>query len=571
MSGPSLTDYFDPAYSLRSMHISELQIPATCNAFTPDDDTDGACRIMIQPAPELGAPAWTTLNNKRAMLGVYRDEGRPTSLAPSSEMSWSSNGTILRCFATGTYVPYISLGDVVTITSDVFSFSSAVIGIGKSDSGQHSFDVSAVGYDLADRAGTGTYQSTVLVNFYESYIVFRSLPDFRILNVTEALALLQSWEPEVLTGFDQLLDPVSGVTIRVSRKPFFSDKTPAGQLTPSMNRQQFDESNKPLRQSYDAMGLPFSSKLRFSHYQNETPYVEPVRLSATPALRAFDYYGFALNDVERQPYLSNDLIVFDSSMPSGIRRKVIDGVVAYEGQIYDEFGLPVTGALSVDRLSLRDPVMPLQLDQFNIPFKRTINGYVSSLSRLPEVAVLAVAVPPVDVGNYGISDGQRIVGWVHPTNGFGVPYVIDTVGKMLLHPGPNLERPLVSFTNTGPIALFTVTVTCEADAQNDGNSYVIAKGSNILASIAQGATVTIQTQISFENSIEFQLVGPSYAGGGNYLTVTITNGTTTWNLHADFVSTRGAQGPVWRYFYRATSPDGLPNSAGPMQPNYGSI
>ena len=485
MSGPSLVDYFDPAYSLRSMHTSELQIPVTCNAYTPDNSDDGACRIIIQPAPELGAPTWT-IGSKRALLAVYRDEGRPTSLAPSSTMAWSSDGTLLRCFATGSYVPYINLGDLVTVTSQTggFSFTSKVLRVGRSNDGHQGFDVAAPSSNLAGLLGTGTYQSTVKVNFYEDYVIFRSLPDFRVLDISTALALLQSWQPTVRTGFEQLVDPVTGSSIKISRKPFFNATTPAGQLTPSLNRQQFNEQNKPLIQNYDAHGQPIGSKLRYSKNQNSKVFIEADHESNI--LRVYDYYGFALNDVSRQPYLSNDLITFDPSMPSGIRRKGINGVIAYEGLIYDEFGLPVIGALDTDQLTLRDPVMPLMLDQFNLPRKQ------ATLAAEPPKAVAILApfasqaaptnsvLPAIDSNILGQLLAASQGTWLNATSFTYRWYVNST----LSHTGQTYTIPLLP-QNVG------LTVNVQVTGTGSGGSTTVTTSDIVLVAHASPLNNTV--------------------------------------------------------------------------------
>jgi hypothetical protein len=373
MPGGELGAPFDPKYNARSMHISRLRIPSSCRAYLPDNYDEGACRILIQPAPELGAPEWTTSRDKRALLAVYRDEGRPASPPPFTSMSWSSDGTTLRCFVTGETLPYFAKGDEVSVVdyASAFQFTGTIIRLGISPNSEQAFDL-LVPEDqgLQNSIGDGMFAGIAPVNFYEDYVIFRSLPDFRVMNVDEALELLDSWEPVVQTGFDQLIDPVTGAVIQVPRKPFINATTPEGQRTPSLHRQQFNEENNPMRQTYDARGRAVGSKLRYTNKQNASVLQEPDRFPMPAGkLLVNDYYGFALNDVERLPYVTDDLITFDSSLPTGIRRKVIYDKVAYSGKLYDDFGLPVTGALDADQLMLRDPIMPLQLDQFNVPFK----------------------------------------------------------------------------------------------------------------------------------------------------------------------------------------------------------
>ena len=56
--------------------------------FEPDNSIEYHCRTVLSPAPELGSKLWTQ-NGKRITIGVFRDEGRPTSIEPYSVVQWA--------------------------------------------------------------------------------------------------------------------------------------------------------------------------------------------------------------------------------------------------------------------------------------------------------------------------------------------------------------------------------------------------------------------------------------------------------------------------------------------------
>lgn len=191
------------------------------------------------------------------------------------------------------------------------------------------------------------------------------------------------------------------------------------------------------------------------------------------------------------------------------------------------------------------------------------------------IKVTPIPPPVADVGDFQPPSGQRIIGWHHPTNGFNVPYVIidQLLQHFLIHPGPNSERPLIHWDNIIGDGVYTVTVTCTADLQVDSNFYDVVHNGVVINTIAQGETKTFDVTMVLYEYLEFVLNGPSYAGGGDFIDISITDGSTTWDAYQDFITYLGVQNTMWSYFYRSNTgyPSGVTNSVGPMQPFYGSL
>jgi hypothetical protein len=378
MTSPSLLLPFSIEYADYSMHIDELVLPTGCHLYTPDNADDGECRLLIQPAPELGSAQWTDNHTgKRILIGVYRDQGRKAAVAPMMAMEWSCDGTDLIIIPQD-IIKHVRLGEAINIFINSELFEAKVKSFGKAGS-DWAFSVKApIGYADFD-SGTGTFSPVEPINFYEDYIIFRQLSSMRVLSIEEAQALLAAWYTQPVMGYDSLVDPFTNTVAKVPRQPYRIRPTAA--RTPSNHRQQFDENNRPLRQNYDAKGRSIPTKHRHTRFQNKRTMYEPDTVpNSAGKLRVFDYYGFALNDSERLPYLSEQVIVYDASEPTGIRRTVHPNGTFYNGPLFDEFGLPVIGAADMDQLVLRDSILPVRVDQFNVPLK-TPQGQGSGIEK----------------------------------------------------------------------------------------------------------------------------------------------------------------------------------------------
>lgn len=177
--------------------------------------------------------------------------------------------------------------------------------------------------------------------------------------------------------------------------------------------------------------------------------------------------------------------------------------------------------------------------------------------------------PPTFVYNL-----QSASGWMHPTNAYNVPYIVPHGGALLMHPGPNLERPLVAFTNTFGAGQYRVFVSTPPDGQVDSNYVeVVRNGVSIASVTAYGGEFDQVLTLSAGETLEFPLVGPQYNGGGRYIVVQVwkmlpSGPVMVADAYNDFVATSGNPTATWAYYYRSNTgyPNGLINSAGPMLP-----
>lgn len=138
----------------------------------------------------------------------------------------------------------------------------------------------------------------------------------------------------------------------------------------------------PVRfgQAFDSSGNPIGN-LRYLNNGYPTPnpninspYVnDPVFYNAAPTdgqLAVYDFYGLNLNDPTRGPYFSSQNVVPSSIDPTKlIVRKDNLGNLIYDGPLSDEFGNLAVGVQVNHALVVRQPVLPLALDEFNRPIK----------------------------------------------------------------------------------------------------------------------------------------------------------------------------------------------------------
>ncbi len=173
-----------------------------------------------------------------------------------------------------------------------------------------------------------------------------------------------------------------------------------------------------------------------------------------------------------------------------------------------------------------------------------------------------------------VYDLQSANGWMHPTNEYNVPYIVPLDGALLMHPGPNLERPLVAFTNTFGAGQYRVFVSTTPDEQEDINYVeVVRNGVSIASVTAYGGEFDQVLTLSDGETLEFPLVGSQYNGGGLYIVVQVwkmlpSGPVEVADAYADFVASSGNPTGTWAYYYRSDDgyPNGQINSAGPMLP-----
>ena len=178
MTSPSLTNPFDPLYEQYSQWIADAYIPAHFNYYTPSSNlgADFGCLGIMQPAPELGAEVWTR-NGDRILIGAYRDEGRQPATLPATNAPWAAADSTV---TVATSQPHkLKTGDVVTISSLLVSPFNVVVTVTAALS--FKFIVS----DFVAASGTLSYFRTEPVSFYEERVVYRLLPSFRLITLSE--------------------------------------------------------------------------------------------------------------------------------------------------------------------------------------------------------------------------------------------------------------------------------------------------------------------------------------------------------------------------------------------------
>lgn len=365
MTAPPFNAPFDPGYDDVSMFHLDVPAHPGCYVYTPDNYDDYQCFALWQPAPELGAPEWTR-NGQRILIGVYRDEGRAPARQPFTAMTWARTGATLT--VTCSKAHHIQPGAVVDL-ADVNVLSATVTVNAVTD-----LTFQAAIEDVGALSGTGAYSPEQLVDFAESYVVFRLLPLFKPVSISTVYAILAGANPEQARTTVTLTDIQSGATQQAA-----SLQAKTTSILYRRHRQQLDELQRPLRQLYDARGRVIQPGLRFSKRANAQLYVNVPMVTqhdplptANTHLPAHDYYGFSLNNVNRGPFYRSDIVYYDSNAVLGINRYVNNGAVVYAGNIHDVFGDFVVGARSNNTLVTRKPVQPLLVDQHNTPYKRPI-------------------------------------------------------------------------------------------------------------------------------------------------------------------------------------------------------
>jgi hypothetical protein len=235
---------------------------------------------------------------------------------------------------------------------------------------------------VGDQSGVaGGYQPVKPVNFYEDFIVFRLLPSMKIVSWPTVQAILNAGAPITNKPPVYLVD-INNDNERLVAAQINSYATrllPNGSTVKDLlNSQQINEDGAPIRATYDNLGCLMKSPYRYSKWQDVIKMNDPVvvnekcscDLQTNDKLYVYDYYGFDLNDDSRAPYNSEKNVVYDSASSNGLKiRPDNTGEAFYRGIIQDEFGNVVIGARPDNTLITRQAVLPLQVDQFNVPYK----------------------------------------------------------------------------------------------------------------------------------------------------------------------------------------------------------
>lgn len=363
---PPFNDPFSVAYDELSMHHSELPKHAGCYVYTPDNYDDYQCLAIWQPTPELGAREWIR-NGKRILIGLYRDEGRATQVQPLTEMTWTRTFDVLTASCSKAH--HMLVGDKVTLEG-----INVLDGLTATVTAVTALTFQATTSASGSSSGTGFYSPEKPINFAEEHIIFRLLPLFKPVSIATVLEILDGADPQQSRSIVNLTNIQSGDVQATSEIT-----TRSTSVLYRRHRQQLDELNRPLTQTYDTRGRVIKPDLRFNKHSNAKLYVnvpmvnqhDPIP-TQNARLPTYDYYGFDLNDPTRGPFYRTDIVGYSSQSAVGLSRYENNGTPVYSGVIHDVFGDYVVGARSNNTLITRKPVQPLLIDHHNTPYKRPI-------------------------------------------------------------------------------------------------------------------------------------------------------------------------------------------------------
>lgn len=372
--GPSFNDTFADCYEIFSQDHRSFSIPSVCHVYLPDNTEDYECLSIIEPAPELGSKVWTRFG-KRILIGVYRDEGRATERRLRNLVSWTRSVNLVTM--TDTLPHNMVVGDWVDVyNTNIVEARVQVTAVPSA----LSFTVPSI----ASGAGSGSsggFSPINPVNFFEERLVFRFLPSYRLVPWACVQELLASCQPSFGFAPVGLTDITTGDVVNTQRT-VFNTRGLAPNGSPQggeRNRQQFDENGKPLSWTYDTLGQPTPTRTVSSKLQNNPPtFNQPVvnehtTVDPDPAantqLYIKDYYGYEVNDLARGQYHQDDLVFYDPDSENGISRQMNGSNALYPGPLHDDYGNFVIAALPNNTLEVRAPILPLQVDQYNHPYK----------------------------------------------------------------------------------------------------------------------------------------------------------------------------------------------------------
>lgn len=384
MTLPSFTDPFNSYYDDYSIKVDNINIPYYWDIFMPDNQIDFQCRSIICPNPDKGAIKWT-LNKKWITIGIYRDEGRDPSIRDLRFVSWSRSGKI--CTIYDPQKHRLNVGDSVTVyNANVQQLVNRPI-ISVTNEYYFSIDVPSIGLT----SGNLHYQPYSPINFYEEYCVFRLLPSFKLIPYSLVLQLFEESAPkqtlEIRELFNITNDSIQSLPQAKNKNVNFEYKKSVFTQTSVSNLQRrfkqiYDETGKPLPLNYNEHGYLDTKKKVFSKNSNERVFYNQPQIIEDPdwdgsrdiRVHAYDCYGIDINGY-RGPYLSYNIITRDL-LKTGPRNNIAyqkhNNIEIYplDKHIFDAFGNIVIGIQENNTTLVREPTLPLELDEFNLPVKQ---------------------------------------------------------------------------------------------------------------------------------------------------------------------------------------------------------
>jgi hypothetical protein len=373
---PGFNEPFHSYYDQYSIPESELTIPSHFAKFIPDNQDDYNCTLVICPDIEKGAKRWTK-NGRIITIGIYRDEGRVSQRAPIvSNVPWvrTGNRLIFNCSAKHR----LAVGDIIDVANvNVTQIRAAeVVEVGS----PFSFAVKTFPSGVSSGTDAG-YQPQKVINFYETYRVFRLLPSFKLITISELNQIFSDTAPvknlsrrslhNITTNSDAVLP--SAITRSVNYelpKPTVTKDSLLG-----LRRrfgQEYDEDGRPLKLEYQETGIPVPLNNVDSKYRNDQVFRNtPAINTDTSRIYVYDFYGIDLNDPERGPHYRTDNVYAENGLLK-VKTNNADEPI-YSAKLHDEFGNHAIGVQSNNSLIVRKQILPLKLNAFNIPVKFPIN------------------------------------------------------------------------------------------------------------------------------------------------------------------------------------------------------
>lgn len=371
-------DLFNTFYNDYSITADKISIPRHFDVFAPDNEDDFSCVAVISPSPAKGAKSWTR-NGRWLTIGIYRDEGRPTTKRPEvTGVTWGLVGDEM--LLTTQLTHDLVVGEPVTVGT-VVSFATTVFKV------YDNFTFSIIA-NPPTSSGVTAYTQETPISFYDNYRVFRVLPSFKLLTYAELLQIFADTAPSetldrrelynLTSANTELLLPPKTVDLNYA----LTSQSAAAPLERRFD-QVYDEQGAPLKLAYDALGrviIPHSVDSRFKNSKIlfNQPVVNEVDWDVQNGVSnlrvyAYDFYGLDINDPTRAPYFSSDIITRDLTKEAPrdnlLRRELNDGTSIHPGFCFDRFGNRVIGIQETNALMSRQHILPLHLDVYNRPVK----------------------------------------------------------------------------------------------------------------------------------------------------------------------------------------------------------
>jgi hypothetical protein len=378
-------DVFNPYYDQFSIHSADFVVPAHFSQYVPDNQTDYQCLTVLSPNLSRGASQWTLNNTIYGIyqsdawitIGVYRDEGRAAARRPAkNNVQWVRSDFTVTVTDSSHKV---HVGDLINVSNANVPTLTGIEVI-RTDANGFDFLSQAVG---PTSGATATYQMTNETNFYESHLVFRLLPSFKLIPYSLVQQIFETTAPTTTPALKTLYNVTTGKTIVVpnATNSYTNYELPNKTIPPSDSipllrrfSQVYDENGKPILLQYQTSGYPTPVNNVDSQYKNmQVFYNLPVDPTGDSRIFVYDFYGLDINDPIRTPYTSSTIVSRDTNVSGDLDNFKIQtdnlGDPVYTGTLNDLYGNLAIGVQSNNALVIRKQVLPLELDAFNRPVK----------------------------------------------------------------------------------------------------------------------------------------------------------------------------------------------------------